>query len=104
MGQATAGVLGAAIGRGGKAVAVVGDGAMLMNSEVSTAVQYRVPAVWVVLNDAGYGMIAHGMRAQHAVTFVMSAFSVEVQFKGCQGRSDGGGLHTAIMALDAAAS
>jgi acetolactate synthase-1/2/3 large subunit len=62
MGHATAGVLGAALGRGGKAVALVGDGAMLMNSEVNTAVQYGAQAVWVVLNDAGYSMVEHGMR------------------------------------------
>ena len=63
MGHATAGVIGAAMARRGKAVAVVGDGAMLMNSEVSTAVQHGIPAVWIVLNDAQYGMIDHGMRA-----------------------------------------
>jgi acetolactate synthase I/II/III large subunit len=64
MGQATAGVVGAALARGTKAVALVGDGAMLMNSEVSTAVQYGAPAVWIVLNDRRYGMIEHGMRSQ----------------------------------------
>jgi acetolactate synthase-1/2/3 large subunit len=63
MGQATAGVVGAALGRGGKAVAIVGDGAMLMNSEVSTAVQHQIPAVWIVLNDARYGMVEQGLRA-----------------------------------------
>ncbi|HTO52992.1 MAG TPA: thiamine pyrophosphate-dependent enzyme [Myxococcota bacterium] len=64
MGHATSGVVGAARGRGGVAVALVGDGAMLMQSEVSTAVQYGVPAAWIVLNDGAYGMIAQGMRAQ----------------------------------------
>ena len=63
MGHAAAGVVGAAMARRGKAVAVVGDGSMLMNSELSTAVQYRVPAVWIVLNDAGYGMCRDGHRA-----------------------------------------
>ncbi|HEY1816411.1 MAG TPA: thiamine pyrophosphate-dependent enzyme [Kofleriaceae bacterium] len=63
MGQATAGVVGAALARG-KAIAIVGDGAMLMNSEVSTAVQYDAPAVWIVLNDSRYGMIEQGMRSQ----------------------------------------
>lgn len=62
MGQAAAGVLGAACARG-KAVAIVGDGAMLMHNEWSTARQYRIGAVWVVLNDARYGMIAQGMGA-----------------------------------------
>ena len=63
MGHAVTGVLGAALAdRRRKAVAIAGDGAMLMNSEVSTAVQYGIPAVWVVLNDSRYGMIDHGMR------------------------------------------
>ncbi len=64
MGQATAGVIGTCMARQGKAVALVGDGAMLMNSEVSTAVRYGLPAVWVVMNDALYGMVDAGMRAQ----------------------------------------
>lgn len=63
MGHAVAGVIGAALARRGKAVAVCGDGAMLMNSEISTAVCYGIPAVWVVLNDAQYGMIDQGMRS-----------------------------------------
>ncbi len=64
MGQAVAGVIGAALGSSRKAVAVVGDGAMLMQSEISTAVQYGIDATWIVLNDARYGMIENGMRAQ----------------------------------------
>ncbi|HEY3445347.1 MAG TPA: thiamine pyrophosphate-dependent enzyme [Myxococcales bacterium] len=64
MGQAVTGVVGAALARPGKAVALVGDGAMLMNCELSAAAQYRAPAVWVVLNDGRYGMVAQGMAAQ----------------------------------------
>ncbi len=63
MGHAAAGVVGVAIARKGKAVAVLGDGSMLMNSEISTAVQYEAPAVWIVLNDAGYGMCRDGHAA-----------------------------------------
>lgn len=63
MGHMCSGVVGAALGAGRRAVAVVGDGSMLMTSEVSTAVQYQVPAIWVVLNDAGYGMCRDGHRA-----------------------------------------
>jgi acetolactate synthase-1/2/3 large subunit len=62
MGHAVTGVLGIALARRGKAVAIAGDGAMLMNSEISTAVQHRIPAVWIVLNDAGYGMVEQGMQ------------------------------------------
>lgn len=61
MGHAVTGVVGAAQARNGKAVAIVGDGAMLMNNEISTAVKYQIPAVWIVLNDARYGMCAQGM-------------------------------------------
>jgi acetolactate synthase-1/2/3 large subunit len=62
MGHSAAGVVGAALATGGKAFAVVGDGAMLMNSEISTAAQYGAQAVWIVLNDAGYGMCRDGQR------------------------------------------
>lgn len=63
MGHAAAGVVGAALARNGRAVAVVGDGSMLMNSEISTAVRYGARATWVVLNDAGYGMCRDGHQA-----------------------------------------
>ncbi|MBK8254298.1 MAG: thiamine pyrophosphate-binding protein [Polyangiaceae bacterium] len=62
MGHATTGVVGAALATGKKAYAVVGDGAMLMLSEISSAVQYGAKAVWVVLNDACYLMCEQGMR------------------------------------------
>lgn len=62
MGHATTGVLGLALANQGKAVAIVGDGAMLMNNEMSTAVKYKIPALWIILNDAGYRMVDHGMR------------------------------------------
>lgn len=64
MGHATTGVVGAAFTSGGKAVAIVGDGAMLMNNEINTAVQYNIPAVWIVLNDARYNMCAQGNNIQ----------------------------------------
>lgn len=64
MGHAVTGVVGAAWGGNGKAVAIVGDGAMLMNSEVSTAVRFKIPAVWIVLNDGRYNMCAQGMKLQ----------------------------------------
>jgi acetolactate synthase-1/2/3 large subunit len=62
MGHMTCGVVGAALARGA-AVAVVGDGAMLMAHEISTAAQYGVHAIWVVLNDAVYNMCDQGIRA-----------------------------------------
>lgn len=63
MGHATAGVLGAALARGNKAFAIVGDGAMLMLNEFNTAANYGIGAVWIVLNDARYGMIEQGMQS-----------------------------------------
>lgn len=63
MGHATTSVVGAAHARRGKAVALVGDGAMMMIHELHSAVQYRTDAVWIVLNDAGYRMCAQGMEA-----------------------------------------
>jgi acetolactate synthase-1/2/3 large subunit len=64
MGQAAAGVLGAALSSPhGKAVAIVGDGAMLMNNEINTAANYGIGAVWIVLNDARYGMVEEGMKS-----------------------------------------
>ncbi|MDZ8033599.1 ScyA-related TPP-binding enzyme [Nostoc sp. DedSLP04] len=62
MGHAATGVVGAALARNSKAVAILGDGAMLMNSEISTAVKYKIPAVWIVLNDGHYNMCDQGMN------------------------------------------
>lgn len=62
MGHAAAGVLGAALALKGKAVVVLGDGAMLMTNEINTAVHYGAQAVWIVLNDARYNMCAQGME------------------------------------------
>ncbi len=62
MGHAASGVVGAAIASGRKAVAIVGDGSMMMNCEISSAAQYKVPAVWLVLNDSGYGMCRDGLQ------------------------------------------
>ncbi|MEH2210853.1 ScyA-related TPP-binding enzyme [Nostoc sp.] len=64
MGHFVTGVVGTALARNGKAVAIVGDGAMLMNNEISTAVQYQIPAVWIVLNDSCYNMCDQGTTMQ----------------------------------------
>ncbi|MGC4117133.1 MAG: thiamine pyrophosphate-binding protein [Myxococcales bacterium] len=77
MGHCTSGVVGAALARNGKAVALVGDGSMLMNNEISTAVQYKASAVWVVLNDGQYGMVAQGMRALGFTPYETSFPSVD---------------------------
>lgn len=61
MGHFVTGVVGAALARNGKAVAIVGDGAMLMNNEISTAVQHQISAVWIILNDSRYNMCDQGL-------------------------------------------
>ncbi|AUB42686.1 acetolactate synthase I/II/III large subunit [Nostoc flagelliforme CCNUN1] len=62
MGHFVTGVVGATLARrNGKAIAIVGDGAMLMNSEVNTAVKYQIPALWIVLNDGCYNICKQGM-------------------------------------------
>ncbi|MEM7592595.1 MAG: thiamine pyrophosphate-dependent enzyme, partial [Cyanobacteria bacterium P01_A01_bin.83] len=61
IGNFVTGVIGAALAHKDKAVAIVGDGAMLMNNEISTAVRYQIPAVWIVLNDGYYNMCNQGM-------------------------------------------
>jgi acetolactate synthase I/II/III large subunit len=62
MGHFCTGVVGAALATSRTAVALVGDGSMLMLSEVSTAVAAGAPAIWVVLNDSCYNMCAQGAR------------------------------------------
>ncbi len=64
MGHITTGVVGAALARRGKAIAIVGDGAILMNNEISTAVKYQIPVVWIVLNDGRYNMCDQGTAIQ----------------------------------------
>jgi thiamine pyrophosphate-dependent acetolactate synthase large subunit-like protein len=61
MGHFAAGVVGAAHAGNRTAVAIVGDGAMLMNNEISTAVKLGAPAIWIVLNDFRYNMCEQGM-------------------------------------------
>ncbi|MBE8965614.1 thiamine pyrophosphate-binding protein [Nostocales cyanobacterium LEGE 12452] len=61
MGHFVTGVVGTALAKNGKAVAIVGDGAMLMNNEISTAVQHQISAVWIVLNDSYYNMCDQGL-------------------------------------------
>lgn len=64
--------IGAAIGtaRGNPrcpVVCITGDGAYLMSGqEITVAAQERLPVVFVVLNDAAYGMVKHGQRLANA--------------------------------------
>ncbi len=62
MGWASSGVVGATASDPSRpAVAVVGDGAFNMTSNVlATAVEYQLPAVWVILNNAELGIERKG--------------------------------------------
>jgi acetolactate synthase-1/2/3 large subunit len=63
MGQVSAGAVGAALAQSEAVVSIVGDGAFLMQNEISTAVDTDAHVVWVVLNDARYGMVEQGLTA-----------------------------------------
>ena len=67
MGFGVGGVIGAKLAApGSPAVTVCGDGCFLMHANaVATAVEYDIPAVWVVWNNTGYGSI----RGQQATFF-----------------------------------
>jgi acetolactate synthase-1/2/3 large subunit len=60
--------IGAAVGvaRGnphGPVVCITGDGSYLMSGqEITTAVEEKLPVVFVILNDHAYGMVMHGQR------------------------------------------
>ena len=59
MGFATCGILGAKLAEPeSPAIAIVGDGSFMMTPHiVATAVEYHIPAVWVVWNNYGYSAI-----------------------------------------------
>lgn len=62
MGHAVGGAIGAKLAAPDRpVVALLGDGAFLMNGlDVHTATEYRVPVVWIVLNNGGHGMVYQG--------------------------------------------
>lgn len=64
MGFAVGAVVGGKIGRPDKTcICITGDGAFMMQgSEISTAKQYQIGAIWIVLNDNDLGMVTQGME------------------------------------------
>ncbi len=92
MGYATGAVIGGKISSPEKtSIALVGDGAMLMfGNEVSTAVQYRVPAMWFVLNNGSLGLVEVGSklvwgRANPGVSFKRIDFEALSRSMGAVG-------------------
>ena len=63
MGFAVGAVIGAKFGcPDATCIAIVGDGAFMMHgAEVSTARQYNIGAIWIVLNDNNLSMVSQGM-------------------------------------------
>jgi acetolactate synthase I/II/III large subunit len=88
MGWAGAAVVGAASGRGGPAAAICGDGAMHMQDEIGTAVRYDIRAIWIVLNDAGLGIVRTGMRRTgrilHDADYPPADFAAVARAKGAE--------------------
>jgi len=84
MGSAVAGVVGGAMAaRGRRAVALVGDAAFAMHGfEVHTAVEERLPIVWVVLNNGGHGMVHQGDQLMKGVDLGVSLFRVPLDIAG----------------------
>ncbi|MBN7766852.1 thiamine pyrophosphate-binding protein [Pectobacterium brasiliense] len=62
MGHYASGLVGIAAGRKECAIGIIGDGSMLMSNEVSTAVRYGLPAIWLVMNDSSYNMCRQGLE------------------------------------------
>ena len=64
MGYAVAAPIGAKLALPDRpVVTLVGDGSFQMNGfEVATAVNYNIPVIWVVFNNAMLGMVYHGRR------------------------------------------
>ncbi|MBS1189312.1 MAG: Acetolactate synthase [Rhodocyclaceae bacterium] len=68
MGWAIGSAIGAARGNpDSPVVCITGDGAYLMSGqEITVAAQEGLPVIFVVLNDAAYGMVKHGQRLAKA--------------------------------------
>lgn len=77
MGYATAACIGGKLAAPNRTVvAIVGDGCFMMNGmEVATAVNYNIPVVWVVFNDARLGMVYHGQQLQFKERYIASSFN-----------------------------
>lgn len=82
MGHASAGVLGSAAVTHRRAVAIVGDGAFLMQNEISTAAASNADVTWIVLNDARYGMVDQGLRSLGHAESAGEMHFPEVDFLG----------------------
>lgn len=91
MGWAIGCAVGSALARPGEpVVCITGDGSMLMSGqEITVAVEMKLPVIFVVLNDAGLGMVRHGQRMagaeQVAVDMPATDFAAMARAMGAQG-------------------
>ncbi len=67
MGWAASAVMGVKLARPDKvAVAIVGDGSFIMsNYALATAVEYKIPVIWVVINNYGQSIERHGQLVNY---------------------------------------
>jgi len=91
--HASSGVLGAAVAQPDRgAVAIVGDGDMLMGHEISTAVHIKAFAIWIVLNDSCYNICRQGIANGFICRFhVLDSFRAQAHrwlLLCCYGRLD----------------
>lgn len=82
MGHAVAAAIGGKLAAPDRTVvALVGDGAFAMNGmEIHTAAEYNIPVIWIVLNNAGHGLVHLGERYQFGSKFDISSFRKPVDF------------------------
>lgn len=68
MGWGVGAAIGTAMaGPGNPVVCITGDGALLMGGqELNTAVQEKLPIIFVILNDTAFGMVKHGQQLARA--------------------------------------
>lgn len=61
-------------------ISLVGDGAFAMNGmEIHTAVENKIPVVWVVMNNGGHGMVHMGETIQFKGKFNTALFNHPLQ-------------------------
>ena len=91
MGWAIGSAVGSALAQPGEpVVCITGDGAMLMSGqEITVAVEAKLPVIFVVLNDAGLGMVRHGQRLggaeQVAADMTATDFAAMARAMGADG-------------------
>jgi acetolactate synthase-1/2/3 large subunit len=93
MGWAIGAAVGTALGAPGQpVVCLTGDGCFLMSGqEITVAVEQVLPVVYIILNDAGYGMVNHRHRqiSKHPLQFDFQRvdFCLLAQALGAQGHT-----------------